>query len=110
MMKYSQDELLQICDRMQDVSNTFYSGAVHTQCHTFIEFCGLMNEFIKVCRGAARKGIDFTDASTHTGQPLPLQTHESDYLSEKLNCILGPALASMDTKQRNRFVKRLIEG
>jgi hypothetical protein len=89
---YTPEQREEILQKMQAASNGFYSVAVRTGCHAFIEFCGLMNEFIVVCREAEKAGIDFTTANTHTGQTLPFAEHNAEYLGEKLNCIYGLAL------------------
>ena len=73
--------------QMEAASKAFYAAAVQIRVHPFIEFCGLMNEYIKVCREAHQLGIDFTECSTHTGQDLPMPPHSVDYVNEKLECI-----------------------
>lgn len=104
MTKLSPDreqELHQICNQMQVVSDNFYQGAIHTGNHAFIEFCGLMNEYIKACRAAINKDIDFTEANIHNGVALPLEPYHLDYISEKFNCIYGQSFAAHSTKTPN---------
>lgn len=72
---------------MQEAADSFYRSAVQIGIHPFIEFAGLMNEYISSCREAANSGIDFTLCNTHTGQHLPLHAHQVDYINEKLECI-----------------------
>lgn len=103
--QYTQKELLDICEGMNSVSDLFYLGAIRTNCHPFIEFTGLMNEYIKISRQAAGAGIDFTQAV-----PLPMQDFEALYLAKKLNCILGPALGTMKPALRKAFLTKLIDG
>lgn len=80
-------------DKMQDTSSIFYSLARATGCHTFIEFCGLMNKYIDICRRAAQDGRDFTQASIHSsGEPLQVEGHDVDYLAEKFACIFGKTM------------------
>lgn len=74
---------------MQEASNAFYRSAIHIGNHPFIEFGGLMNEYINACRQAHAKGIDFTECNVHSGQVLPLHPVMSDYLNEKLECIFA---------------------
>jgi hypothetical protein len=81
---------------MQETSSAFYRCATRIGCHPFIEFTGLMNEYIKICRQAHAAGLDFTQASAHSGIALPMQTFEAEYLGEKLGCIYGPSLQSRD--------------
>lgn len=90
--QYTPEERAEMLARMKAASNVFYGMAVHTGCHTFIEFTGLMNEFINICEKAHEQGIDFPFANTHTGQALPMEPHHLAYLGEKLGCIYGPAL------------------
>ena len=73
--------------RMREASAAFYAAAVQTGCHPFIEFTGLMNEYIKVCERAHKDGFDFTSCSAHSGNALPMQPFEIDYVNEKLECI-----------------------
>jgi len=86
--------------RMRAASTAFYTAAVQTGCHAFIEFTGLMNEFIKVCHRAEEMGIDWRGANTHSGVPLPIEDYEIHYMAEKLDCIYGPSLSTMTKKIR----------
>lgn len=72
---------------MEKASGAFYAAATRIGNHPFIEFCGLMNEYIKACRFAHRDGIDFTQCNTHSGQALPLAQFQVDYINDKLECI-----------------------
>lgn len=87
--EYTADERAAMLRGMRAVSDNFYAGAVRVGVHAFIEFCGLMNEFIKLCTEAHEKGIDFTMANVHADQHLPFQPHHIAYLNEKLECIYG---------------------
>lgn len=73
--------------RMREASQAFYRMAVQTGCHPFIEFTGLMNEYILCCSEAHKQGIDFSACNQHQGQPLPMPPHSIDYVNEKLGCI-----------------------
>ena len=73
--------------RMRDASNVFYGLAVQAGCHPFIEFTGLINEYINCCEEASANGIDFSRCNTHEGQSLPMHPHQVDYANEKLECI-----------------------
>lgn len=74
-------------ETMQQAANDFYRSAVHIGNHPFIEFAGLMKEYINAFREAASQGIDSTQCNTHTGQKLPLHVYLVDYINEKLECI-----------------------
>lgn len=89
---YTKEEREQILSKMHEASNTFYGMAVRTGDHPFIEFTGLINEYIKLCEAAHANGMDFTQANIHSGQGLPIQDHNVSYLGEKLGCIYGPSL------------------
>lgn len=80
--------------QMREASAVFYVLARKAGCHTFIEFCGLMNKYIDVCERAAAEGVDFTSTSVHSGQPLPVARHDVQYLAEKFACIFGSTMAS----------------
>lgn len=86
--------------RMRNVSKAYYAGAVQTGNHAFIEFCGLMNEYIDICTAALARGQDFTMASIHTGEGIPIQSFQAKYLLEKLECIYGASLPELFKKAR----------
>jgi len=88
---YSKEERDEAIRKMTAVSNAFYRGAAQTGVHTFIEFCGLLNEFIKICRAASERGVDFMSTNTHTGKALPIETYQAKYVGEKVDCIYGPS-------------------
>lgn len=96
---YTEDELREMIKKMHDASGIYYALAVQTGCHTFIEFTGLINEFIKLCEQALVDGIDFTQASIHSGQHLPFEPYHIAYLREKLECIYGPDVLDQLAKQ-----------
>lgn len=73
--------------RMKAASDQFYYAATQIGVHPFIEFTGLMNEYIKACSLAHDGGVDFSRCNTHTGQELPLKPFMVRYINEKLECI-----------------------
>ncbi|MEG4964652.1 MULTISPECIES: hypothetical protein [unclassified Microcoleus] len=80
----------EILQAMTIVANNYYREAIATNCHTFIEFTGLMNEYIKICeRNLKQRGVDFTKTSVHCpGEPkLQIEVWELDYINDKLRCI-----------------------
>lgn len=89
---HSKEELLGMIAKMEEVSSAFYHSATHTGNHAFIEFCGLMNEYIKICENTVEKGGDFTCCNTHTGESLIAENYHIEYLFEKLECIYGPTI------------------
>jgi hypothetical protein len=92
-MTYTPAELDEMLRAMRKASSAFYSDARRIGCHPFIEFTGLMNEYIQLCEAARARGQDFTETSIHGGgQPLPMQEHHRQYLNEKLECIYGTSL------------------
>ena len=76
-------------EEMKVVSDGFYARAFRIGNHPFIEFCGLMNEYINSCRVAHDAGIDFSECSAHSGQALPIDGFALNYINEKLNCIFS---------------------
>lgn len=84
--------------RMRLASHAFYGLAIQTGCHPFIEFTGLMNEYIKCCERAHEQGIDFTACNAHTGNALPMKSFEVAYVNEKLECIFTGHSVMMGTK------------
>jgi hypothetical protein len=106
---YAATERRAMLAMMQATSDAFYAKAVHTGVHSFVEFAGLMNEFIKVCTVADNSGQDFVHSNTHCGSPLPFEHYHLGYLAEKLNCIYGPGLFAKK-ELRDAFIHRLFEG
>ncbi|MGB7709278.1 MAG: hypothetical protein WBL95_07015 [Microcoleus sp.] len=74
---------------MQEASDKFYLASANTKCHAFIEFTGLMNEYIKVCSEfqKANPDDDFRSVNAHSGLPLKLKPYHIHYIKEKLYCI-----------------------
>lgn len=107
--QYTDQERERVLTLMNAASKTFYGLAAMAGCHPFIEFNGLMAEFIKVCQEAHESGQDFPMASTHTGISLPFKHYHLEYLAEKLNCIYGPSLLS-DKENRDAFIRVLFDG
>jgi hypothetical protein len=75
--------------QMKKAADAFYVSARSIGNHPFIEFAGLMNEYITACRRAHDEGVDFSDCNTHTGKALPLHPVMSAYINEKLECIFS---------------------
>lgn len=76
---------------MRRTADAFYRGAVKIGNHPFIEFAGLMNEYIAACQLAHNDGVDFSECNVHNGKTLPLKPFMSDYINEKLECIFSGA-------------------
>lgn len=83
------DEREHCIDLMAAATCAFYSLSKIIGNHPFIEFTGLLNEYIKICRRAHDAGVDFSDCSGHTGIDLPLSENNIRYINEKLECIFG---------------------
>jgi hypothetical protein len=80
---------------MKAASANYYRDAIATNCHTFVEFTGLIGEYIKICeRNFQQRGIDFTKTSAHSidGPRLHIEDWELDYINEKLRCIFPELL------------------
>lgn len=75
--------------RMKAAVSAFYAEAISIGCHPFIEWTGLMAEYVKVAEEAHREGIDFTQLNRHSGARLPIQGFHLGYLNEKLDCIFS---------------------
>jgi hypothetical protein len=82
-------ERARMLDQMRQVSDRFYAAAVAIKNHAFIEFNGLIVEYITLCQRAHDQGIDFTRCNIHTGTTLPMEPFNVDYISEKLGCIFS---------------------
>lgn len=79
-------------ERMSVVSHKFYQMSILIGNHAFIEFTGLMNEYIKICRRALAEGVDFTETNKHIGKSLDIAPYEQEYIREKLECIFGTSM------------------
>jgi len=95
-MTETPEERREILRRMHAASNNFYAAAARAGCHAFIEFTGLMNEFIKLCETAEAQGIPWVRANVHGDVHLPFKPHHIEYLSEKLECIYGKRIQLVD--------------
>lgn len=78
--------------KMTAAKDTFYRLAMDAHCHAFVEFAGVMHQYIQSCREALDKGIDFAFVNKHNGNSLPLPDHGAAYLGEKIGCIWAGAL------------------
>jgi hypothetical protein len=95
----SHEEREEALRKMKEASSNYYFAAQRIGVHPFIEFTGLMNEYIQACERAHHQGIDFTDCSTHSGLSLPLRPYEVDYINQKLECIFtGRSVMSEEPK------------
>ena len=92
MKKKRKDELSGMIEDMRATSAMFYMGATGIGNHPFIEFTGLMNEYIDLCQGALSQGVDFTECNIHTGLKLPMHDYQKKYASEKIECIYSGQL------------------
>lgn len=85
---YSKEERDEAISKMQAASDAFYQAASATHCHPFLEFCGFMNEHIKLCQQASdlmacddcettlRQGANGFWYST--GEPIPKPKAENE--------------------------------
>ena len=91
------EQRLVALEKMEQASAAFYRSAVAIGNHPFIEFTGLMNEYIQACRAAHAGGIDFSECNTHSGSDLPMKAFMVAYCNEKLECIFtGRSVMSQD--------------
>lgn len=88
--------------KMRGARDLFYFLAVDVGHHQFVEFAGMLGEYIIMCEAAHRHGVDFA-----TGGRLPMRAHHAAYLAEKLDCIYGAAFAA-DDNLRNVFVRHFL--
>ena len=92
-------EQREVCLRkMRETSDAFYRAAFKIGNHAFVEFCGLMNEYIKICQENHERGIDFTNCNTHCSERMVVRPYEMAYLREKLECIFEGIEVDKKTK------------
>jgi len=81
---WSAEERAAMIEQMTHAKNVFYELAVAAGHHQFLEFAGLMSEYLKLCTEAHEAGNDFS--------ALPMKEHHAAYIAEKLECIYGLTL------------------
>ena len=89
------------------VNRFYWQLAFPIGCHPFIEFAGLMSVFVTMCEESLAAGIDYSQATAHTGQALVAAPHHVTYLAEKFGCIFGPVVS--DPKVMADFLCRLLD-
>lgn len=90
---------------MREIAAEFYASAMTSKCHPFIEFAGLMNEYVQLCEQAHREGVDFTQTDVHNGKALPMRAFQAAYIGEKVGCIYGPSLK--EEGNLNAFIEQV---
>jgi hypothetical protein len=103
--EHTKEQQLVALNCMHRAKNEFYRAAQESGVHTFLEFTGLMHEYIQLCESAMNAGIEF-----RTSANLPMKDHHAKYLAEKLNCIFGPTLLRREEELRNAFIHVLFDG
>jgi hypothetical protein len=85
---------------MRSASDVFYSLAAQSQCHAFLEFTGILNEYIKICDENLVRGIDFRQENVHTSNnQMVIKDYQIDYMNEKLECIFQGLITMQQTKK-----------
>jgi hypothetical protein len=100
--EYTAEERREMIARMSHARDVFYRLAVGIGHHQFIEFAGLLGEYIKICEATHEAGRDFA-----TGAPLEMKSHHGVYLAEKMDCIYGDAFAR-SPELRRTFVEAFL--
>lgn len=81
---------------LRDLNTKFYGLCFHagvgSRAHAFIEFNGLMSKYIDLLAKAMDQGLDPMTLNDHNGVALPVESHDMEYLGEKLRCIFGPVI------------------
>jgi hypothetical protein len=91
--EYSAEERERMLARMAEIAESFYRAACRVGFHQFIEFAGLLNEHIKICKRMHTEGVDFGTTE------LDPKVHEMAYIAEKIDCIFGEALCKSETRE-----------
>jgi hypothetical protein len=92
---------------IRNTSQMFYSRAQLIGVHTFIEFTGLINEYINLCQWAMEHDIDFRHINVHSCVEMNLPTHDVQiqYIGKKFACIFSPWLQKKEF--RDLFMSEL---
>jgi len=95
---------------LRDLNNQFYAmcfqANVGGRAHSFMEFNGLMSKFIDLMGRAVEEGMDPHQLNEHNRTPLPVETHDMEYLAEKIRCMFGPTLDA-NPEAKAAFVKAM---
>lgn len=68
-----------IIKEMDVIVDLFYTSTMRIGHRPFMEFAGLMKEYVKICRVADSQGIDYV-----TTEKLPIRPDQLSYINEKL--------------------------
>jgi hypothetical protein len=82
---YSQADRAKLADKMEATTDGFYFLAAQIGHHQFLEFAGLMREYVKLCRASNEAGHGFSFGPV-------LKDYHAKYIGEKMGCIYGDEL------------------
>lgn len=102
-MRVKKEALEKIIERMEICTDVFYPMAQRAECHPFLEFNGIMREYIELCRDSLEQNVDFIE-----DWPKSVKLYRLEYMAEKLNCIFGKIFSVATPEQRARFVQVLM--
>ena len=88
-MMYTREEQEKMIRVMKEISTRFYCDAAATGNFQFVQFTGLINEFVKICEETMKAGIDFNECTGAFGRELVIQPYNIEYIREKLLRIYG---------------------
>lgn len=78
-------ELRAMIAGMEAAARTFYQMAQRVGHHQFLEFTGLLNEYVNLCTQSLERGEDFGNRDLNAG-------FHARYVAEKLGCIYGQTM------------------
>jgi hypothetical protein len=90
-------------DKMQQAAHDFYIAAVKTNKTQFVEFSGLLTEYVQLLRRQFMEGKDIL------AEDSPLDTPSAMKFGEKLNAIFGESLMK-NREVRSAFLMKLFPG
>lgn len=102
-------ELEGIISTMSEIVSRFYFSAVGVRNHPFIEWTGILNEYIRMCEQALFEGVDFTACHIHASGGLPVSPMNTDYIAEKVICIFGNSVRN-NRELFEDFMATVLEG
>lgn len=105
---YSIEDLLKICRKMDAVVEKIYPMMTSCEVHPFVEFNGLMREYVVICRILARSGVAFPFASNHGTMAVEVPDYTIEYMAEKLGCIFAPMIRG-NPRAKDILVRALTE-
>ncbi len=96
MSPEEKEECLRLCAALSSAVTDFYYVLFRLgtggRFHAFVEWCGVMQEHVKITTDLLNADVDAFNMNVHSGQTLPVPSYRLAYLAEKMECIFNGAV------------------